>query len=538
MNKILTRNIILILKNIFLLFFILSILFDNSCFSHNRFNNIIKNDTIWYSDTININNDISIDSNTTLIILPGTYIEFQGYYKMEIYGKILAIGNINDSITFTINDTLHFSDTSMRVGGWNGIHLIHGNDNDTSIFDYCNLKYGKAVVKVPWWYHYNKEGYGGLIFAHAYHALIITHSNITNNLAKDIGGAIYANYVDYFYAGSNSFSYNNCLNIGGCIYYYSSDGSAIIENNIFTYNKAHYYSNYGESGGGSCVFVKYPYSGFLKIINNKMFNNKSLNGVIYENSFGAIVNNNTICNNYGMSIVSGNFMSNSVYANNTISNNYRFLGCSGIFCNSHNLKIINNIIWNNTNGMGETTQIDFYEDDPIVNYNCVHYGYEGEGNIDSLPMFVNPTAGAGLAYNGADADWSLLVESPCINAGTPDTSGLFLPDYDIEGNPRICGFRIDMGAYENQVFALTKPVLRENNFSSVYPNPGQNNLFVKTELKNLTFELIDFTGKIIIRKSLNSLTQQINTSNIPSGMYFYRIHNKSGIIETGKWIKR
>jgi hypothetical protein len=153
-------------------------------------------------------------------------------------------------------------------------------------------------------------------------------------------------------------------------------------------------------------------------------------------------------------------------------------------------------------------------------------------------MFVNPTAGSGLAFNGADADWSLLVESPCINTGTPDTSGLFLPDYDIEGNPRICGFRIDMGAYENQVFALTKPVLQENIFTTVYPNPGQNSLFIKTKLKNSTFELIDFTGKIIFNKSLNSFTKQINTSNIPSGMYFYRIHDNEKIIESGKWVKR
>jgi hypothetical protein len=59
-----------------------------------------------------------------------------------------------------------------------------------------------------------------------------------------------------------------------------------------------------------------------------------------------------------------------------------------------------------------------------------------------------------------------------------------------------------------------------------------------TESKNSTFELIDFTGKIIVRKSLNSFTKQINTSNIPSGMYFYRIHDNEKIIESGKWVKQ
>ena len=521
--------------NTLFIFFILSILYNNNCFSQNTFNNIIRSDTIWYSDTVNVNEDISIDSNTTLIVLPGTYIEFQGYYKMEIYGKILAIGDINDSITFTINDTLHFSDTSMRVGGWNGIHLIQ-NNNDTSVFEYCNLKYSKAVVKSPYWV-LHPEGCGGLIYASHYHALIFRHSNISYNIAKYRGAGIYAFYVDYLLSEENYFSYNNSYSLGGGIYYTSYHGSVKVNNNLFTNNRSYLRTTHSESGGGSCIYIESLLYGNLLITNNKMFNNKNISGVIFDNSLIGIINNNIICNNYGLALVNGVPWSESVYSNNIISNNYQFLGCSGILCYSNYAKITNNILWHNTNGMGETVQIDT-DGSPTVEYNCIQYGYEGEGNIDSLPMFVNPTAGSGLAYNGADADWSLLVESPCINTGTPDTSGLFLPDCDIEGNPRIFGFRIDMGAYENQVFALTKPVLQENVFTSVYPNPGTNQLNIKTELKNSTFELIDFTGKIIIRKTLNSFTKQINTSNIPSGMYFYRIHNNEKIVESGKWVKR
>ena len=72
----------------------------------------------------------------------------------------------------------------------------------------------------------------------------------------------------------------------------------------------------------------------------------------------------------------------------------------------------------------------------------------------------------------------------------------------------------------------------------IYPNPGTNHINIKTILKNPTFELIDLKGKTIIRKTLNTSTKQINTSNIPSGMYFYRIHNNEKIIESGKWVKR
>jgi hypothetical protein len=48
------------------------------------------------------------------------------------------------------------------------------------------------------------------------------------------------------------------------------------------------------------------------------------------------------------------------------------------------------------------------------------------------------------------ADLSLARNSLAINHGSPDTNGLFLPETDMAGNPRIYGDRIDMGAYEFQ----------------------------------------------------------------------------------------
>jgi len=53
-----------------------------------------------------------------------------------------------------------------------------------------------------------------------------------------------------------------------------------------------------------------------------------------------------------------------------------------------------------------------------------------------LPLFVD----------AANKDFHLKAESPCINAGDNTfVSTLF----DIEGNARIKGGRVDMGAYES-----------------------------------------------------------------------------------------
>jgi len=64
----------------------------------------------------------------------------------------------------------------------------------------------------------------------------------------------------------------------------------------------------------------------------------------------------------------------------------------------------------------------------------------GEGNIDSLPQFVG----------GSPFSYELSAGSPCIDKGTPDTTGLHLPAMDLAGNPRIFNGRIDIGAYEYQ----------------------------------------------------------------------------------------
>ncbi|MBE0640965.1 MAG: hypothetical protein IH599_02950 [Bacteroidales bacterium] len=71
-------------------------------------------------------------------------------------------------------------------------------------------------------------------------------------------------------------------------------------------------------------------------------------------------------------------------------------------------------------------------------------GSDAGNNIDSDPLFVNPsaTAGVGGLPVSGDVDWSLQYISPCINAG--DLTGLTLPVFDLDGNPRISGDTVDM----------------------------------------------------------------------------------------------
>ncbi|HHZ15770.1 MAG TPA: T9SS type A sorting domain-containing protein, partial [Candidatus Cloacimonetes bacterium] len=63
-------------------------------------------------------------------------------------------------------------------------------------------------------------------------------------------------------------------------------------------------------------------------------------------------------------------------------------------------------------------------------------------NIDTDPLFLGGDDIHNPLY------YSLSAASPCINSGTPDTTGLNLPPYDLAGNWRIWDGRIDMGCFE------------------------------------------------------------------------------------------
>ena len=88
----------------------------------------------------------------------------------------------------------------------------------------------------------------------------------------------------------------------------------------------------------------------------------------------------------------------------------------------------NCILWENK------TQEIFNEDEnsvPTVSYSCIQGGYEGTGNIDADPLFVN-----------APADLRLSAESPCIDAGTSEGA----PERDMVETLRPWGADVDMGA--------------------------------------------------------------------------------------------
>ena len=201
------------------------------------------------------------------------------------------------------------------------------------------------------------------------------------------------------------------------------------------------------------------------IINNAISNNSAIDG------------GGGICCDYTYG--------NPSFANNTYSNNSAARG-GGLFCILYsNVTFRNSILWGNTaSTSGPQVYLDDENSDPVFYYCDVQGGLDAFGlnsgifytgiylhNIDTIPVFVSPSAGSGAGFDGVTADWSTEEASPCINAGTPDTTGLSLPELDLAGNPRIKGDRIDIGAYEyplpNSINEIQNPFLVD-----IYPNPA------------------------------------------------------------------
>ena len=75
--------------------------------------------------------------------------------------------------------------------------------------------------------------------------------------------------------------------------------------------------------------------------------------------------------------------------------------------------------------------------------------------------------------------------------------------------------------------------------NSIYPNPFYEEINIKRPIaKQETFNLYDNFGKLILSKTIEANKEQINTSHLAAGLYFYSIVNKNGErVKAGKVVK-
>lgn len=459
-----------------------------------------------------VTGNITVPDGATLTIEPGVRVVFQSYKSFFVQGRILAVGTVTDSITFT---SVH-PDT-----GWYALRFINTPlTNDTSKFIYCKIEYGKTpatgtgdarygggvfikgfgkIVFSKCLFQHNSAGWGGAIQARDNASILIEHSVFRNNYAQFSGAAI--RLFDYSHATVRfNKIYNNSVGSGGAgMYLYRSDA--------FIYNN-HFYNNVSTSSGGAA-----------SLDNSKpLFMNNLFNGNT-AGSGGAI---------------SFTTLSDARFVNNTFSGNSASNAGGALFFSlSSNPTFTNCILWGNTAPFGTQVNISQTNSDPNFVYCTVQYGtigFVGTGaqgnyngtytnNLESDPLFTGTGA----------APYSLPENSPAVNSGSPDTTGLMLLPYDFAGGHRISGTAIDMGAYE---FQFVIPVEFELFSVEQVDDKIIGILSTLSELNNKEFLLhrVSVLGQVerTFTISGNGTTQQkhmyqFEDKPVAEGKYLYRL---------------
>jgi hypothetical protein len=359
---------------------------------------------------------------------------------------------------------------------WDGIGF-DGAVSDTgvtSFFDHCIFKYGYAQGS-------GHENSGGIFVAKDFSNLEIHNSIFSNNLA-DIDG--------------------NNPPCGGAIAL--SNSSPVIQNCTFRDNKAEY---------GGAIF-SYSYS------------NPLISNCLFYNNFGT----------YGGAIALFD-NSDGMYINNTFADNSGGQGGAIYFYWHSDPEIINNIIWGNTADEGD--QIYFTAIGPSYPgfyYNDIEGGKEGFHGGSTVDYLFNLDADP-LFMGEGPHPYALAGEtSPCWNAGTPDTSAWYYPQYlsplCLCGNIRIGDNRIDIGAYEYMLATgYETPVASVNDGLLIYPNPSTDEIRIDLELKNagkVVIELYDLSGRLValpVEQNCSKGIQKLscNPGQLARGVYNCRI---------------
>ena len=125
------------------------------------------------------------------------------------------------------------------------------------------------------------------------------------------------------------------------------------------------------------------------------------------------------------------YYSSPTLVNCTIAENTAGFG-GGVFCSSSSPTLANCILWDDV-----PEEIYLYSGaTATVTYCDIQGGWTGEGNIDAVPLFVDPDGPDDDPATWEDNDYHLAVGSPCIDAGDPG----FVPlpsETDMDGDPRV-----------------------------------------------------------------------------------------------------
>ncbi len=371
------------------------------------------------------------NNGDTVLVAENTY-----YENIKFMGKAITLSSefILDGNTDHIDNTIIDGSQAKNSDSASVVYFISGEGNNSVLKGFTITNGSGTYIQE------DEASSGGGIFCTS-SSPVLSHLIIDGNEAYLAGGILC------------EFSELKLFN------------SYIINNKMFC-----------EVGGGMICLSSNP------LLENVVISNNFADwggGVYLEESDGYFIDVQFTSNDAGVgSGILCTFNSDPTIINSTIADNTAIYG-GGIACiNNSNPVLTSTILWNNT--PEEVFFADEWSPNTIsISYSDVEGGGEGiitndngtvnwmEGNIDLDPLFAETDS----------YPYYLTNESPCVNSGNPDTTGLQLPYFDLANSLRIYGNRIDIGAYENQeiyIGIVNQVIKTEIEDVTAYPNPFTN----------------------------------------------------------------
>lgn len=406
-----------------------------------------------WSGEIRIVGDVIVPIDETLTIKAGTSVISEGYFEITVLGNLYAMGESNSRISFTVADTTGFSNyDDAESGAWKGLYF---QKSGNVALHYCDFSYGKTQY----------GGDGGVMRISRVSEMEIDNCRFHHNMTRRKGGAVYAEssvlnihdcevYENQAvacppdYTWGVGFQFLKCnLNIHDMVFHNNFSETAYgggmnIDSCNMDLRNAVFYDNNCVNAGGLGIQRCKDYT--VRVANMLAYNNSVIHyggGLAMATSDPELNNLTIVYNSCGGG--GGGGMQTAFDAAPTL-NNCIFWGNYGVYS------------FNEADSVSYHfgSQIYLWGSDckPVFNNGLVQYGFdsiygheymtEEQYNfmLESDPLFVDPES----------HNYFLNANSPCINAGTADVSGLFIPSTDLSGSSRIVSGRIDMGCYEWQ----------------------------------------------------------------------------------------
>lgn len=322
-------------------------------------------------------------------------------------------GMYNDNSSPALSDCTFSQNATEDDGGG-----MYNNDSSNPVLTDCTFSQNTAV------------GHGGGVHNYSSSSPALTDCTFNGNTADSGGGGMRSRQGSSPIVTNCTFTGNHANNYGGAMNV--RDSVSMITNCSFIENTA-------SKGGGAmrlnpgsnltitnCIFTRNSAAGNGGGMNYNECSPTITNCTFTENSAGS----------KGGGIRNGNSsptFTNCTFTRNAAGNKG---GAMHNTIDSHPI-LYNCILWAD-NALSEGPELSLSNNSSyLVSHSDVQGGWPGIGNINRNPVFANAAGG----------DLHLLATSPCVDAGDPNyVAGP--NETDLDGNPRIMGGRIDMGAYE------------------------------------------------------------------------------------------